>query len=338
MQLTVLLPGLCPPPGLDWPVAMPPALSGLLARAQRDDDAVPTDLLAMLAALFALDVTQTPWAALGYAGDTGRIAEGFVLSLDPVHLRLGMTDAIVQGGDALGVRLDEAHRLAGDVQAYFAAHGWRIECASATRWYLHLPRSCDLRCTPLPSVIGRDAGLFKPQGADAARWLADLTEAQMLLHAHPLNQQREARGQLTINHLWTWGGGVWPQARVHSAFDAVLADQAQARGLGLAQGVAVDDVAECCADWMEASAGRHTLLVLDDLIQPMQMGDVEDWQACLQGMEARWFAPLQRALHRGRLRAVHVHSAGKRFTCQRLDGLRIWRRTPSLSGLCARSA
>jgi len=36
------------------------------------------------------------------------------------------------------------------------------------------------------------------------RFRAQLNELQMQLHDHPLNQAREARGELPVNSLWLW--------------------------------------------------------------------------------------------------------------------------------------
>ena len=38
------------------------------------------------------------------------------------------------------------------------------------------------------------------------------SEAQMLLHEHPLNQQREAQGKMTVNSIWISDTGALPTA------------------------------------------------------------------------------------------------------------------------------
>ncbi len=65
----------------------------------------------------------------------------------------------------------------------------------------------DLATTPLSVAIGRDIEPLMPQGDDALRFRSLLNELQMLLFEHPVNQAREARGELPINSLWLWGGG-----------------------------------------------------------------------------------------------------------------------------------
>jgi hypothetical protein len=49
-------------------------------------------------------------------------------------------------------------------------------------------------------------------GADRGVWLRLQSEAQMLLHDHPVNRERAARGWPPLNSLWFWGGGALPPA------------------------------------------------------------------------------------------------------------------------------
>ncbi|HES77306.1 MAG TPA: hypothetical protein ENO09_09940, partial [bacterium] len=217
-RLTLFVPGLCAAwrgEGADVPAAQTPILRRLLARADRVNTPAQTSSLASfpasfedgLARLFGVSAQALPWGALGCWGESGACPQGFVLRLDPVHFKLGMTDAIVFGGTSLHLSMDEANTLARALEQHFGECGWRIEVAAPQRWYLHLPESSDLVTVPLAQALGRDAGLFKPQGKDAPRWLADMTEAQMVLFAHPLNQAREARGLPVINSVWPWGAG-----------------------------------------------------------------------------------------------------------------------------------
>ncbi|MGD9889163.1 MAG: hypothetical protein AB7S56_07870, partial [Halothiobacillaceae bacterium] len=212
--LTLFVPSLCAVwrgEGVSLPAAHTPILRRLLARADR----VPLPLRESsqpsfedgLARLFGLGAADMPWGALGAWGETCEQPRGFVLRLDPVHFKLGMTEAIVLGGAALHLSMDEANTLARALEQHFSDKGWRIVVAAPLRWYLHLPQSSSFLSVPLSQALGRDAGLFKPQGKDAGRWLADMTEAQMVLFAHPLNQAREARGLPSINSVWPWGAG-----------------------------------------------------------------------------------------------------------------------------------
>jgi len=71
---------------------------------------------------------------------------------------------------------------------------------------LDLDAPADARFAPAWRTAGRPLDEHLPQGprgADLRRWL---TEAQMLLHEHPLNTERESRGLRPLNALWLAGG------------------------------------------------------------------------------------------------------------------------------------
>ncbi|HET19519.1 MAG TPA: hypothetical protein ENO16_02785, partial [Chromatiales bacterium] len=300
MRLTVFAPGLLGP----WPsddASLPPPRAPMLARLLARGNRLPAPPLGSepaLARLFGLADEQLPWAALGLWGETGQRPDGFVLRIDPVHLKLGMTDAVVFGGPALALSMNEARVLAQAMEEHFAELGWRITVATPERWYLQGAQPADLQTVPLNRALRRDAGLFKPAGRDAARWLAWLTEAQMLLHAHPVNQSREARGQPGINALWPWGAGTLDALSVETGgITSVHAADPLARGIALAAHLPVHDLPETLDEWKAGSdPSAHTLVVLDEALQPRLDGDHEDWQATVEGLETRWFAPLWRAM------------------------------------------
>lgn len=328
--LTIFAPGLLGPwPGEDvagLPRPSAPALQRMLARGDRQPLA-PLDFESALARLFGLEGDDPPWGALGLWGETGQRPEGFVLRLDPVHLKLGMTDAIVFGGPSMRLSMDEACTLAGALEEYFSDRGWCITVAAPERWYLQLRASSDLRTAPLSRVLGRNAGLFKPQGMDAARWLADLTEAQMLLYSHPVNQAREARGLPAINSLWPWGAGELPESiRPPAAIERVCSNHPFGRGLAYAAGLPVDDLPETHSEWAESTGQvAHALIVLEDALQPWQDGDHDDWLATVEGLEARWFAPLWNALARRVLERVVVEDGAGLTLFNRGHRWRLWR-------------
>lgn len=55
-------------------------------------------------------------------------------------------------------------------------------------------------------VAGRVVDAFLPEGPRGAEWRRTLTEAQMLLHQHPVNQRRDQHGRRPLNALWISGG------------------------------------------------------------------------------------------------------------------------------------
>ena len=146
--------------------------------------------------------------------DPGSAAWGLV---SPVHWHVGTDQVSLVDPEAL--QLDEAgsRALFEVVQPLFsgagAGEGLRLIYGHATRWYVAHDSLQGLRTASLDRVIGRnvDPWLDGQEGGAAAqalrRWRRLQAEVQMLLHAHPLNVAREARGLLPVNSFWLSGCG-----------------------------------------------------------------------------------------------------------------------------------
>ncbi|MGD9888367.1 MAG: hypothetical protein AB7S56_03760, partial [Halothiobacillaceae bacterium] len=126
------------------------------------------------------------------------------------------------------------------------------------------------------------------------------------------------------------GGELFP-----SNFASVYANHPLARGLAYAQGVPVHDLPETLEECAEMHG--NALIVLDDLVEPYQDGDFDDWQATLEGLEARWFAPLWTALAQGRVREFNLDTGAARFEFKSAYRWRLWRRERALEQQCAAS-
>src|SRR5690606_6966891 len=170
-------------------------------------------------------------------------------------------------------------------------------------------------------VVGSDVAGALPSGAEAARWRRALTEVQMLLHEHPVNQRREARGELAVNSVWLWGGGRRPPVPglhfTHVAGDSVLA-----------HALAVRAGAETLPE-ADALAGGDGHLLIAFETPSTRYGEDDRWRGVLGERERHWFAP---ALERLRARTleelaiVAIHPLGcSRFEVRPSDLMKFWR-------------
>ena len=164
----------------------------------------------------------------------------------------------------------------------------------------------------------------------------------MLLHAHPLNAQRENDGSLAINSLWLWGGGAL-QERIESDFDGVWSSNPLALGLARAAGVPTHRLPVDAATLFEHAAPdtRH-LVVLEDLLAPVLYQNGEDYRNALASLEARWFAPLRAALRRGKIAHLRIEAstayAALAWQTARRQQWQLWRRAQPLAALAAELA
>ena len=149
-------------------------------------------LAAQQAAADGLDVGQRAWGLLS-----------------PVHWHVGTDQVSLL--DPAQLMLDEAasHAIFDAVAPLFTSEGFELHWATALRWYASHACLADQRCASLDRVIGRNVDRFLGHTGLIRRLQS---EVQMLLHTHPINDAREAKGLLPVNSFWLSGCGVLPAA------------------------------------------------------------------------------------------------------------------------------
>ena len=179
-----------------------PALEKLLGRGQgKMSEAVSLEQL--LCGSFDLPLQdQAPIAPISAAFDG--LAAGCWMRADPVNLNLQRDQLMMS---AVQAGSGEAAALSASLNEHFSGQGLEFFAPHPQRWYVRLGELPRIRTTPLLQALGGDVRGVLPVGAEAARWHQLFNEVQMLLHAHPVNEAREARGEPTINSVWFWGGG-----------------------------------------------------------------------------------------------------------------------------------
>ena len=328
--MLLLIPHLFPPSRLLDIAAQDlrlPALETLLARGRLQACSDAGLEAALCVALGIERQSDWPLAPITLEADGGVAGNTYWLRADPVHLRV-MRDRIVLAGSAeLNVSRQEADALVVAIGSHFGEALSPIP-HHPQRWVVSFPRAPDLVTTPLSVAIGRAIEPLMPQGDDAQRFRSLLNELQMLLFAHPVNQAREARGELPINSLWLWGGG-HKQPASKSGLPVYTRDT-EARALAAFCGTVVHPLpAQPDKTLLETEA----IVVLDELTRAGQCGDAFGWRESIRSLEADWFAPLHgaiRSIGPQGLRLVDPVN-GQALHVQRTDAWKIWRRRQSLS-------
>jgi hypothetical protein len=305
-----------------------PALELLLARGRSaSGESQPPE--AWLQEGFGLEGESLPAGALTLAAagqETGAHCWG---RADPVHLRLMRDRLIVAPSPAFALSLEEAEALAEALNRHFAER-LSLAVIEPARWCARLDRHFSFSTASPLEAAGRDADLAQRIGGDAGkRWAGLLNEAQMLLHSHPVNLAREARGEPAVNSLWLWGVGRAPHVPP-SPWKSVAADDPVVLGLARLAGARPRRLPEGAQAWVQAAAreGRH-LVLLDALRAPLALGHSAGYAECIAALEKHWFVPLLAALRAGRVGMVSVHvpdSLGASFETVRGDLRRFWRR------------
>ena len=148
-----------------------------------------------------------PFAAHSAAADgidVGARAWGL---LTPVHWHVGRDHITL--ADPLALKLDDttSRTMFDAVRDLFESEGFTLVYATSSRWYAAHEDFDGLPCASLDRVIGRNVDLWLPTHPKARLVRRLQNEVQMLLYNHPLNDEREARGELPLNSFWLSGCG-----------------------------------------------------------------------------------------------------------------------------------
>lgn len=134
------------------------------------------------------------------------------LRADPASIEPDQLGArLVAYGEQLALTEEDCIQLTPALQAFFAEQQLPFDTPHPSRWYLQFPKDTPLPLfTPPQSALGSDIFDALPPGVTGQRFRALLSDTQILLHQHPWNQQRQARGLPPVNALWFWGPGQAP--------------------------------------------------------------------------------------------------------------------------------
>jgi hypothetical protein len=245
---------------------------------------------------------DTPVAALMLDADGGDPQHYYWLCADPVHVRADRNRLVIAGRPT-DIDAAEAREFTAALNQHFAADGIVFCAPSPLRWYLRVERAPQMVTTPLARALNRSVEHHLPQGIDALAWNRVINEAQMILHAHPANEAREARGASVANSVWLWGGGTLP-AIAHPSYATVWSDDHLPRALAAAAGVAHHNLPRDGAAWLEVATGGDDMLVLDAPAHALRAGDLGAWREELVSLDRDWIAPLLAALRNKKISAL----------------------------------
>ncbi len=291
-----------------------PALERMLARGKmRMHPAVSCE--ALLGEFFGLSGGFAPICA-SYDG----LPPGIWMRADPAHVRLEREQVVLLPDIPVGA--EEAAEFCKSLNAHFAGQGMEFFAPHANRWYVRLDGLPDIATTPLSQAAFRNIHGNLPRGADERRWRQLFNEMQMLLFAHPVNEVREAGGELAVNSVWLWGEG--KDARVSASFGHACSDEVLTEMLSSSAGIPFKP-------WQPSWQSEHgdELLVFTGLRASLQSGDLPAWRAALQDFEAGYAKPIWQALRQGRISGLRLDVLGAdqlyRCSLERVDAWAFWR-------------
>ena len=282
---------------------LPVAFARLLGRADRSDG--ESGRAAQLHRHFTLLPAHWAEAAIARLAETATdpddVRRHAWLRIDPAHQRADINGVVLLGtGDSLGLDGEDATAFLPALKPLFGDAGFPIDAPHPARWYLRLPKETRLPTFASPeSALGDDVFEHMPDGPEARRWRALLSEAEVLLHNHPRNAQRVEAGRVAVNALWPWGGGMLPD-HATAAFPRLYSGDVLLQGL---------------AKLANIEAMPATTPVPEAALFDLRKADAASLQ------------PMLDALHRGELHELGLDFAdGPQFILWRSQRWRFWRR------------
>lgn len=314
MPIHLLVPGLLGPwPETHLPGAMPtlPMLQLLLARAEQG--VAPADYPRTLLTLLNLswtDTLQPPTACLSWMGHSGEPIPAHILHADPVYLKPDMAD--VQLFKPQGLRLEQAAAYARAFNDFYHGEGYQLHTPAADRWYLSSPRPVRTPEVSLDQVAGRNLRPFVAAGKQGRDWSSLFTEAQMLFHELPVNQARQAAGEMPVSGLWLSGGGPLPAVGDHG-IGLVAGNDPLLRGAAMHAGV------DCQAGPLDPQ--ENMLIVRQGCHSAWLAMDFSTWLE-----ELRQIDNLLRGWIQDRIQVILYPCNGRCWHWRTQNKMRLWRR------------
>lgn len=127
----------------------------------------------------------------------------------PAHWQLGRDHATMIDPVQLHLSEADSRALFGAVRELFESEGFVATWGAPERWYIGRPELQGFATASLDRVIGRNVDAWlgetrSPMGRLVRRLQS---EVQLVFHAHPVNESREARGEAVVNSFWLSGCG-----------------------------------------------------------------------------------------------------------------------------------
>jgi hypothetical protein len=313
--LTLIVPGLNPLRGGDeaarWPQLARLAGRGSVAKAQISAEQDPLHA-AVLDALQLRDAAgKYPSAAVIRTGVTGERASGFWLRAQPIHFAAGLdrlTTVPLQGAARMSVA--ERQMLSLTLVDHLQSTGMQLHEGADGEWLLRSEEPLQVRTVTPEFAASNPHAEILPRGPDAGGLRRLMTEMQMLLHEHPVNTQRQARGLPALNAIWVHGEGILSDMKAES-LPAASGDDVYLRGIYRLHGQPVKAPAADAAELLSQVAGPTVAIV-----------DVPD----LETLESKWLAPLSRTLLSGAVAKLTVLFDEWRVDTDRVALFKLWRR------------
>lgn len=234
----------------------------------------------------------------------------YVVRADPVYLKADRDNAKLIAPEQLDLSGSEADQMLAALNEFNKDDGLVFFRHQPHEWFMCGMQADELETYPPSFLANRNASSFLPDGDEAARWRRLMTELQMLLHAHPVNLQREQRALMPVNGVWFWGGALLPAVDVaNNTVNETLivyADDIQAVALADHLGVTTRPLAAAADATLELPSENSIVIVDTRIASAWLAGDEQRLDTTLQNVNQTLLQPLSHLVANGQLASIDV--------------------------------
>jgi hypothetical protein len=241
---------------------------------------------------FPAGPSSVPTDVVAHSGQTWARAE-------PVHLLTAIDHLQLAAPVPLPLAASESGPLLETLNAHLAGTGFELRALADGGWLCRCPEGLECETVDPLDAFGRNLQELLPSGRDAVRVRSLVNELQMLLHEHPVNERRAARGLPTVNSVWLWGIGTAREPTAAVTGD-LLTHDAWLAALWQRHGGRVRSVTELGQVLAEEGT--------DVRVATVAARDGRPAADALQALEANVFAPVRAALAASRVSRVLLHT------------------------------
>ena len=258
----------------------------------------------------------------------------------PVHLIAGLTSLHLDRRSILRLPAPDLESLAQDFNRTFAGSDLFLRPLPSGDFLLHGPATLTGSTTEPSRALVADLEASLPKGTDAKPLKRLGAELEMWLHATPLNETRQRRGELPVSTLWLWGGGSKPVAAaksithsLHTQTDMAFGTDPYLAGLMHLQGIPARPLPDQLNSILGDPHAQRAVLVAE--VTPLLQSDPH-WTLfdALAELDRLLVSPAIAALGAGAVESVVLIANDMEVRVGRRDRLKFWRRhQPTLQAL-----
>lgn len=182
-----------------------------LAQSDLSVEAEPRELLALILEELGLPYPEQGLAALRMWGQTGDRPTVWIAAADPVYLEPRLDHLCLHALQRTGMAPSDLRLLFDHLQSTLADDKRFGFARLGNCGYLRAADAVSTAAVPAYVVDQREPGEFLPTGEHTVSHRNILSEIEMALHEHEVNERRLAEGKQPVNSLWLWGGGMAPE-------------------------------------------------------------------------------------------------------------------------------